>query len=970
MATEINNTNYQKLKNVLKEVFQLDQADLDFGIYRIMNQKREDITDFLDNRLLPQVKDVLAKNGSGNNAKIQEELNTAIEQAKSLGVDPNTLPKVQELQSKLANSISVDGLEQEVYSHLANFFKRYYKDGDFISLRRYKKDVYAIPYEGEEVKLHWANHDQYYIKTSEYLKNYGFKITGNKSVKIALKEASTEQNNNKEQSGKERRFEIFEEQPVEVSENGNTLTLNFTYEQHDKKVKQDKLISEALTTIVSNLPSEFNDVLALAPTEKNKKRTLLEKHLNDFSARNTFDYFIHKDLGGFLSRELDFYIKNEVLYLDDINTDNEQDFTAQLSKVKALKQVAQKIITFLAQLENFQKKLWLKKKFVVSTNYCITLDRIPESYYPEIASNKEQLEEWKELFKIHEQKDDLLTVAYSEPLTIDFLKKQPYLVLDTKFFAQEFKDKLLAEFDDLDKQTNGLLINSENFQAIELIKNKYNDRIKHVYIDPPFNLGQNKNFLYKTDFLDSSWLSLLQDRINSSKGLVKKDGSYSVRCDYHGNYLVRSLMNKYFSSDNFRNELYVNRIFKNKNLNAVKTLSYTYDSLFFYSITNAFEFVNPVMKLKQTRESYWRHMNDSEGQGSAKTFFGIELEPPIGKHWKYGQENIDKKINIGELRLDCKNCKHIHTEGNIDSCPSCGSINLNPKYLVHATDEKVLGTSWGDISGYSNTTGFSTENAEELLNRIIQISTNEGDYVLDYFAGSGTTQSVAHKLNRKWIGVEMGKYFDFYTKNRLKKVLANKHTGITKKHKIPYKGGLFKYIELESYEDVLNNLRLNTSANQSSMLTNKDFNDEYMLNYMLDVESRGSLLNIEAFQNPFNYKLNITRDNESQETIIDLVETFNYLIGLHVNTIQTIKGFKVITGVTNDRKEETLVIWRNTVEKSNADLNDFFSKMEFSTRDTEFDRIYVNGDNHLENLKIGDEKWKVVLIEEVFNTKI
>ena len=290
--------------------------------------------------------------------------------------------------------------------------------------------------------------------------------------------------------------------------------------------------------------------------------------------------------------------------------------------------------------------------------------------------------------------------------------------------------------------------------------------------------------------------------------------------------------------------------------------------------------------------------------------------------------------------------------------------------MVHATDEKVLGTSWGDISGYSNTTGFSTENAEELLNRIIQISTNEGDYVLDYFAGSGTTQSVAHKLNRKWIGVEMGKYFDFYTKNRLKKVLANKHTGITKKHKIPYKGGLFKYIELESYEDVLNNLRLNTSANQSSMLTNKDFNDEYMLNYMLDVESRGSLLNIEAFQNPFNYKLNITRDNESQETIIDLVETFNYLIGLHVNTIQTIKGFKVITGVTNDRKEETLVIWRNTVEKSNADLNDFFSKMEFSTRDTEFDRIYVNGDNHLENLKIGDEKWKVVLIEEVFNTKI
>src|SRR5690606_2592083 len=108
------------------------------------------------------------------------------------------------------------------------------------------------------------------------------------------------------------------------------------------------------------------------------KRTLLEKHLNDYTARNSFDYFIHKDLGGFLRRELDFYIKNEVLYIDDINTDNEIAFSTQLAKIRALKEVAEKIIAFLEQLENFQKKLWLKKKFVVKSDYCITLDRIPE----------------------------------------------------------------------------------------------------------------------------------------------------------------------------------------------------------------------------------------------------------------------------------------------------------------------------------------------------------------------------------------------------------------------------------------------------------------------------------------------------------------------------------------------------------------------------------------------------------------
>jgi adenine-specific DNA-methyltransferase len=241
MANIQNSANYEKLKNVLKEVFQLDQADLDFGIYRIMNQKRNEINDFLEKRLLPQVTEILQSNGDGSNTKVQQELNKAIEQANSLGVDPDTLPKVIELRKKLTSTTSVDALEQEVYSHLANFFKRYYKEGDFISLRRYKRDVYAIPYEGEEVKLHWANHDQYYIKTSEYLKNYGFKLPNGKSVKFELKEASTEQNNNKEQSGKERRFQLYNEIPIEVSEDGKTLIVYFTYEEYDKKVKQDKL---------------------------------------------------------------------------------------------------------------------------------------------------------------------------------------------------------------------------------------------------------------------------------------------------------------------------------------------------------------------------------------------------------------------------------------------------------------------------------------------------------------------------------------------------------------------------------------------------------------------------------------------------------------------------------------------------------------------------------------------------------
>ena len=274
MLSNNNSANYNKLKNVLKEVFQLDQADLDFGIYRIMNQKRNEINDFLENRLLPQVSEILTKSGDGDNIKVQKELDEAIQQAKSLGVDADSLPKVIELRNKLSSTTSIDSLEQEVYSHLANFFKRYYKDGDFISLRRYKKDVYAIPYEGEEVKLHWANHDQYYIKTSEYLRNYGFKLPNDKSVKFELKEASTEQNNNKEQSGKERRFQLYSEIPYEVSDDGSTLIVNFTYEEHDKKVKQDKLNGEAIDTLVNSIPQEFHAVLEKRPSEKKQEQNI------------------------------------------------------------------------------------------------------------------------------------------------------------------------------------------------------------------------------------------------------------------------------------------------------------------------------------------------------------------------------------------------------------------------------------------------------------------------------------------------------------------------------------------------------------------------------------------------------------------------------------------------------------------------------------------------------------------------
>jgi adenine-specific DNA-methyltransferase len=171
--------NYDKFRTLLRELFMFDRADLDFGIYRIMNAKRDEIERFLEKDLLPQVREILAKATGSSDQKV------------------------------------LDALEAEVFADLYNFFRRYYKEGDFISLRRYKEGVYAIPYEGEEVKLYWANQDQYYVKSSENFRDYGFKLGDSRTARFRLVSAGTETANNKTVADQARRF-IIAKEPIQV----------------------------------------------------------------------------------------------------------------------------------------------------------------------------------------------------------------------------------------------------------------------------------------------------------------------------------------------------------------------------------------------------------------------------------------------------------------------------------------------------------------------------------------------------------------------------------------------------------------------------------------------------------------------------------------------------------------------------------------------------------------------------------
>ena len=246
---------------------------------------------------------------------------------------------------------------------------------------------------------------------------------------------------------------------------------------------------------------------------------------------------------------------------------------------------------------------------------------------------------------------------------------------------------------------------------------------------------------------------------------------------------------------------------------------------------------------------------------------------------------------------------------------------------------------------------------------------NSNSLILDYFAGSGTTGHAAIKLNRedggnrKYILVEMGTYFNTVTKPRIQKVI---YTDNWKNGQQQDKEGIsqmFKYQVLESYEDALNNLGLATKVQDG--LFSEEAQEEYLLNYMLDVETQDHLFNIQMFRNPFNYQLKVTENNELVPTQVDLVETFNYLIGLYVERMQRVGDIKFVEGKTREGIK-TLVIWRNLETTTNEETAKRFRKIYDSVRSSEFDQIYINGDHHFDNMRTGEDTFKVKLIEETF----
>ncbi len=281
-----------------------------------------------------------------------------------------------------------------------------------------------------------------------------------------------------------------------------------------------------------------------------------------------------------------------------------------------------------------------------------------------------------------------------------------------------------------------------------LIKDKVKDKVKLIYIDPPFGTGDEYDGIkgqkgYSAKRKGAEFVEFLRRRLFYAKEILSDDGWIFVRQGSHFGHYIKLCLDEIFGKNNFTNEIIVNRVKKNVTDKGRRNIPNAVDHIYVYFNTENAKYHNVLKALDKPKKGYWHGM-DSPGIPGPR-FLVIEGKtyyPPSGRHFTFPQDQADEKYRQGKLR-----------------------VNTNTKkleYWVEPKQEVNLDSNWTDIPGYTFTTDYPTENSEALLNRIISVSTEPDDLVLDFFAGSGTTASVAEKMGRRWIMCDIGK-LAFYT---------------------------------------------------------------------------------------------------------------------------------------------------------------------------------------------------------------
>ena len=730
----------------------------------------------------------------------------------------------------------------ELFLKLYTFFKRYFSKSGSIYFDSTPADqnIYEKVYtDDRDVMLFWKTHMLYYVKTDRLFKPLDTEIDG---FKFHFDVSTL-----KHKQANEKRDIVYELKEIK----DDVLVFNVYYSEKGKKTDTEDIF-RALTKAKVKITEDT-----------------LEKAFRVFEKQTEVDYFINKNAKAFLREQFDLWLYQYVF-------SGESQWTeTRIKQLQVLKDMAYKIIDFISQFEDELVRIWNKPKFALNSNYVITLDRIADKDINLISTLlkhpgfNEQVAEWKQLGIVNDVFDSstIMTGGKKSP-TLN--PKYAHLPIDTKYF-KDFELNIIGLFDDLDNALDGWLIKSENYQALNTILPKFKRKVQTIYIDPPFNKEQDADYFYSVKYKDSSWITILEDRLWLAKDILTDAGSIYVKCDYNGNMFVRMLMNEIFGPDKFRSEITWKRFTGTKIQR--QHLAIVTDTIYCYTKTDKYiyeqqykpykeEYINNFFKFEDENGKYCIRNFYSEGDGPPRVFFGKSISPPTGHHWRYKQENIDKLIKKGRIVLDKNGFPKLKMYLNEMKGDPYDNL-LDEMHVVQGSSKE----SWG----------FPTQNPEKLLRILIESSSCLSDVVLDFFLGSGTTTAAAHKLNRKWIGVELGEHYDSIALPRMKEVLSGKGNhepcGISKE--VNWQGGgFFKYDELEQYEDTLRNVKYKDSDLFDS--TSQDPYSQYV--FMKDLKMLEAL-EIDYENNKVKIGLQKLYPN------IDIPETLSNLRGRYIKKI-------------------------------------------------------------------------------------
>lgn len=776
----------------------------------------------------------------------------------------------------------------DIYNKLYTFFDSYLNDTGtpFFHDTPLYKNIYAKVYtNSKDTSLFYKTKDLYYVKSDTLYTSLTLSDE-NELAQIHFDTSEYTQN-----ADNTKRKLIFKLDKIEQTSTDTQDSIPTIY----IKVLSQKDLFPELNAVFKENSNELSE--DFIKSLKAHKFPLDEAHIKklvaSYKKQNEVDFFIHKNARAFLQEQFDLWFYH-YLYKD---SEFQEWSVKSISHLQRIRNIALEIIGLIGDFEDELKAVWLKPKFVKAVNYVFSLDLILKhlalsdkaqntALLDSICKDKgfeKQIKEWQDLKFIDES---FQAQNISEKILSD--DKYKFLPLDTKHFSKEIKYKILSVFDDIESILNGELIKADNFQALNTLMPKYQNKVDLIYIDPPYNTSNN-DFVYMDKFNHASWLSMIANRLELAREFLKDSGSIFISIDDNEQARLKILCDSMFGEENF-----VSNVIWRKRAgggNDSSHIANEQEYLCFYAknadtlVTNGV--IRPsISKYKQDDKGFYieKPLNDTALQDSVGLHYDIKL--PNGKilkgnehQWKMSESTFLARLERNEIIFKSNN--KVYYKHYIDISSNLVPSSIWYDLVLNADATQEIKSLFGDKA-------FDTPKPERLLKRICEIASNEDSIILDFFAGSGTSVAAAQKLGRKWLGIEMGEHFYKVIIPRLKKVIAGFQSGISEE--CDYQGGgAFRYYELESYEEALKECEYVLTDCQCERKTGKEIGNNAEVIYPAkDYQKAQKIIDYRKSRKLIK-KLNkgetITLDMSGYRKEFDLFHTLANLQGLKIKRL-------------------------------------------------------------------------------------